>query len=101
LLLFLLPARRAALGLRRPARRFSLNLYSQQEFVMNSDTMAGKWKQLKGKVKETWGDLTDDDLKNVEGKRDQLIGRIQEKYGQSKDEIERKLKSYESDCGCA
>lgn len=51
---------------------------------MNSDILAGKWKQLKGKVKEQWGELTDDDLDQMEGKADQLSGRLQEKYGYSK-----------------
>ena len=51
---------------------------------MNSDILAGKWKQLKGKVKEQWGDLTDDDLDQMEGKADQLSGRLQERYGYSK-----------------
>ena len=41
---------------------------------MNSDTIAGNWKQLKGKVKEQWGDLTDDDLTIIDGKLDVLSG---------------------------
>ena len=48
---------------------------------MNSDQMAGQWKQAKGAIKEQWGKLTDDDLKVIEGNRDQLIGKIQERYG--------------------
>lgn len=47
----------------------------------------GKWNQLKGKVKQQWGNLTDDDLTYVEGQEDELYGRIQEKTGKSKDEI--------------
>ncbi|NLA61652.1 MAG: CsbD family protein [Bacteroidales bacterium] len=47
----------------------------------------GKWNQLKGKVKQQWGNLTDDDLTYVEGKEDELYGRIQEKTGKSKDEV--------------
>jgi len=68
---------------------------------MNSDTMKGNWKQLKGKVKEAWGDLTDDELTQVEGKRDQLVGLIQKKYGKTKDEVETQLAGYERDCGCS
>lgn len=53
---------------------------------MNSDRLQGKWKQLRGKAKEQWGKLTDDDLDVVDGKTDQLLGRIQERYGIGKDE---------------
>lgn len=48
---------------------------------MNSDQLKGKWKQMKGSVKERWGKLTDDDLDVIDGQRDQLIGKIQERYG--------------------
>ena len=48
---------------------------------MNSDLLKGKWKQLKGSVKERWGKLTDDDLEVIAGRYDQLIGRVQERYG--------------------
>jgi uncharacterized protein YjbJ (UPF0337 family) len=68
---------------------------------MNSDTMKGTWKQFKGKIKEAWGDLTDDELDKAEGKRDQLVGLIQKKYGQSKKEVESRLTQYERDCNCA
>jgi uncharacterized protein YjbJ (UPF0337 family) len=68
---------------------------------MNTDTIKGNWKQLKGKVKEAWGDLTDDELTQVEGKRDQLVGLIQKKYGTTKDEVEKQLAGYERDCGCS
>jgi len=56
---------------------------------MNADQLEGKWKQLKGSVKEKWGKLTDDDLDVIAGKRDKLIGRLQERYGISKEEAER------------
>jgi uncharacterized protein YjbJ (UPF0337 family) len=48
---------------------------------MNSDQLKGKWKQLKGSVKERWGKLTDDDLDVIDGQSEQLIGTIQERYG--------------------
>ena len=44
---------------------------------MNWDQIEGNWKQFKGKVKEKWGQLTDDDLDQAAGKRDQIIGRLQ------------------------
>lgn len=52
----------------------------------------GKWDQMKGKVKDAWGTLTDDELDKTEGKWDQLIGTIKEKTGEATDAIERKLK---------
>ena len=58
---------------------------------MNWDQIEGKWKQVKGKAQEKWGDLTDDDLDRVEGKRDQMVGLVQEKYGKAKAEAEREV----------
>ena len=63
---------------------------------MNEDTIAGNWKQFKGKVKEQWGKLTDDDLDVIAGKRDQMVGRIQERYGIAKDEAEKQLSDWET-----
>ena len=51
---------------------------------MNSDQLEGKWKQVKGEVREKWGKLTDDDIHVVAGRREQLIGKIQERYGIAK-----------------
>jgi len=56
---------------------------------MNSDVLKGNWKQLKGRVKQKWGKLTDDDLDQIEGRRDILIGRIQERYGIAREQAER------------
>ena len=64
---------------------------------MNEYRISGNWKQFKGKVKEKWGQLTDDDLDVVEGKREQLAGRIQERYGYNKDQAEKELKTWEDD----
>jgi uncharacterized protein YjbJ (UPF0337 family) len=66
---------------------------------MNKDTFEGNWKQFKGKIKEQWGKLTDDDLDMIEGKRDQLLGRIQERYGVARDEAERRLREFEQQSG--
>ena len=54
---------------------------------MDWDRIAGNWKQMKGKVKEQWGNLTDDDLDRIDGQRDQLEGTIQERYGMAKDQV--------------
>lgn len=53
---------------------------------MNNDVLRGKWKQLKGRVREEWGELTDDDVDRIQGNREQLEGRLQERYGYAKDE---------------
>jgi uncharacterized protein YjbJ (UPF0337 family) len=65
------------------------------EFSMNQDRLAGNWKQMKGKVKEQWGRLTDDDLDVIAGRRDQLLGRIQERHGVARDEAERQVDTFE------
>jgi uncharacterized protein YjbJ (UPF0337 family) len=62
---------------------------------MNEPQLKGKWNELKGKVKEEWGDLTDDDLKQIEGQRDQLVGKIQQRYGQVRDAAEREVAAWE------
>lgn len=62
---------------------------------MNWDRVEGNCKQVKGKVKEQWGKLTDDHLDVIAGKRDQLLGKLQESYGIGKDEAERQLANWE------
>lgn len=63
---------------------------------MNKQTIEGNWMQLKGKVRETWGDLTDDDVDVIAGKRDQLIGKLKERYGKSTEEVDREVTEFES-----
>jgi uncharacterized protein YjbJ (UPF0337 family) len=62
---------------------------------MNQDQIEGNWMQFKGKVKEQWGKLTDDDLDIIAGKRDQLLGRIQARHGLAKDEAEKQLDEFQ------
>lgn len=62
---------------------------------MNTDRIEGNWKQLKGKVQEQWGKLTDDELDVIEGRREQLAGRIQERYGVAREEAERQVREWE------
>ncbi|MDO5529172.1 MAG: CsbD family protein [Paracoccus sp. (in: a-proteobacteria)] len=64
---------------------------------MNWDVVQGKWKQLKGNVKEKWGDLTDDEIDQIDGKKDQLSGKLQEKYGWTKDEAEKQIDDFTRD----
>jgi uncharacterized protein YjbJ (UPF0337 family) len=61
---------------------------------MNWDQVAGNWKQLRGKVREQWGKLTDDDLNVIAGKRDQLVGRLQERYGMARKEAQRQADDF-------
>jgi uncharacterized protein YjbJ (UPF0337 family) len=58
---------------------------------MNQTSIKGKWNQMKGDAKKKWGNLTDDDLRQIEGDRDKLVGKIQERYGKSKEEAEREV----------
>jgi len=61
---------------------------------MNADIFRGKWNQIKGKAKQKWGKLTDDDLDRVHGSRDELVGVIQERYGKSKEDVEKEVDSW-------
>jgi len=61
---------------------------------MNWDRVEGDWKQIKGKVQQQWGKLTDDDLDVIEGKRTELAGRLQERYGYAQDEAEKQIDSW-------
>ncbi len=55
--------------------------------IMDKLELKGRWNEIKGKIKQTHGDLTDDDLRYEEGKEDELYGRLQTKTGKTKDEI--------------
>ena len=61
---------------------------------MNWEQFEGKWKQVKGSVRERWGKLTDDDLEQIAGKREQLVGRIQERYGLAKEAAEQQVNEF-------
>lgn len=61
---------------------------------MNWDQIEGSWKQVKGKVRERWGKLTDDDLTSIAGRRDQLAGKLQERYGYEKERLESELDDF-------
>lgn len=63
---------------------------------MNEDRIAGNWKQFKGKMREQWGKLTDDDVDVAAGKRDQFLGRLQEREGLARDEAEKQLSDWQS-----
>ena len=61
---------------------------------MNWDRIEGQWSQIKGRAREQWGKLTDDDVDVVAGKRDQLAGKIQERYGVHKEEAEQQVSTW-------
>ena len=63
---------------------------------MNTLEIKGDWNVAKGKLKQKWASLTDDDLRYVDGKEDELLGRIQKRTGQSREAVEKALK----ECGC-
>lgn len=52
-----------------------------------ADKMKGNWNQIKGKLKQQYGDLTDDDLTYTEGKEDEMLGKLQKKTGESKEKL--------------
>ena len=61
---------------------------------MNTDVLKGKWKQVSGEVKKSFGKLTDDDLLYVEGNQEKLFGKLQERYGYSREQAEREWNKF-------
>ena len=70
---------------------------------MNEDVFDGMWKQAKGQVREWWGQLTDDDVETIAGKKDKPLGALQERYGwtraRAEDEVNTRLRDYEANLG--
>lgn len=62
---------------------------------MNKDIIAGNWKQIQGKIKAQWGDLTDDDFKVASGNSEYLAGRLQERYGWDRDRAQKEVRDFE------
>lgn len=67
---------------------------------MNQDQLKGSWKELKGKVQQKWGKLTNDDLDTIGGKMTELEGRIQKRYGIEKEEAKRQIDEFCKTCAC-
>lgn len=61
---------------------------------MNWDQIAGSWKEMKGRAKEKWGELTNDDLDRIEGQHDQMVGLLQRKYGYAKEKAVQEIDSW-------
>jgi uncharacterized protein YjbJ (UPF0337 family) len=72
-------------GTLRMAERYWTRHGKHVELEMDWNRIEGNWKQTKGKIKEKWGQLTDDDLGQIDGKREQLEGKLQQRYGLAKD----------------
>lgn len=68
------------------AHRRNVTIILAKEFRMNDDILQGNWKKLKGRLREEWGELTNDDVDRIQGNRQQLEGALQERYGYAKDE---------------
>jgi uncharacterized protein YjbJ (UPF0337 family) len=62
--------------------------------LMNWDAVEGNWKQIKGRVREQWGRLTNDEVDVIAGRRDKLIGKLQEHYGIAREEAERQIREW-------
>ena len=61
---------------------------------MNTDIFAGKWKQVKGRIQEKWGELTNDEIDQIQGKQDVLVGKLQEHYGYTRQEAEDEVNDF-------
>jgi uncharacterized protein YjbJ (UPF0337 family) len=64
------------------------------DFLMNSDILEGNWKQIRGRIKSTWGRLTDDELDEINGHMDQLIGKLQVRYGYTRMNAEQQVREF-------
>ena len=63
---------------------------------MNWDQIKGRWTEMKGKAREEWGELTDDELQEARGDREQLIGLVQQKYGKARAEAEQEVDRWQA-----
>lgn len=61
---------------------------------MNWDQIEGRWTEMKGHIKEKWGELTDDELDQIAGKRDRMVGMLQRKYGYAREQAEKELDTW-------
>jgi uncharacterized protein YjbJ (UPF0337 family) len=70
-----------------------------KENKMNQQTVSGNWLQLRGKIREEWGNLTNDELDTARGSMEQLVGMIEQKTGETRDVIEKKLDQFHQGTG--
>jgi uncharacterized protein YjbJ (UPF0337 family) len=71
-----------------------------KQMIMNTLEVKGDWNITKGKLKQKWAKLTDDDLQYADGKQEELVGRIQKRTGETREAVEKALKESCSTCGC-
>jgi uncharacterized protein YjbJ (UPF0337 family) len=85
-----------------PNPSFTLTTTKQRTQRMNMNTLEikGDWNITKGKLKQKWAKLTDNDLRYTEGQQDELIGRIQKLTGETREVVENTIKEYSEACGC-
>lgn len=62
--------------------------------LLQENVLQGKWNQIKGQIKQQWGDLTDDDIDRMRGNRDEMIGILQEKYGKTEVEAKQEVDDF-------
>src|SRR3989442_12883137 len=79
-------------GIRLARLRSGSKKPERRRYLMNQDILSGKWKQMRGHVKQWWGKLTDDDLDRIDGTMDKLAGALQERYGWGREQAEREIK---------
>ena len=72
--------------------------HNPSEIIMNKQTNKGNWNIAKGKLKQKWANLTNDDLQFADGKKDELVGRIQKRTGESREAVEKAVKDASSSC---
>ena len=72
----------------------------QEQSTMNKLEIKGDWNITKGKLKQKWAKLTDDDLQYAEGKQEELVGRIQKRTGETREAVEKAIKESCSSCCC-
>jgi uncharacterized protein YjbJ (UPF0337 family) len=66
----------------------------EKEVAMNEQVLKGRWTELKGKAKEKWGRLSNDELEEIDGNIDQLIGRLQQRYGLVQEEARKEVEAW-------
>lgn len=74
-----------------PKASTSLLKNHNHKHIMNSTTVKGDWNVTKGKLKQKWANLTDDDLLFADGKKDELLGRIQKRTGETRDAVQKAI----------
>ena len=74
------------------------NKKNEKQMTMNKLEIKGDWNITKGKLKQKWAKLTDDDLQFVEGKQDELLGRIQKRTGETREAVEKTIKEFTGGC---